>query len=213
MSRIEIFDRRGSISIRQDKDKHTAYISITPVTDSGMFGGGSSIVDRSLNSLLTKGISLGSSDWMSEDPHQWFARSSTSGKSLYAHMPVTGVHISQGVDMTIAKTLSDDFLVSAFGDMPVRIILSGVNFYGGGTDCRAGFSTIQKQQVLDFYEENKLSASSRNRVDLSITPASAPKSGTFRCALIGMETMNPLNEQEAVIPAYSYKLQLIGVRR
>ena len=211
MRRIEIFDRRGSISIHKDKDKHTAYISITPVQDSvaTSLGGGA----RTLDSIMKKGLSLGSSDWISEDPHQWFSRSGTSGKSLYAHMPVTGVHISQGVDMTIAKTLSDDFLVSAFGDMPVRIILTGVNFYGGDLNCRDGISSLQKQQVLDFYEANKLSRSSRNRVDIAITPSSAPKSGTFRCALIGMETMNPLSEQEAMIPAYSYKLQLVGVRR
>jgi hypothetical protein len=66
---------------------------------------------------------------------------------------------------------------------------------------------------MDFYEKNKLSTNINNRIDLSITPAASPNSGTFRCILVKMTATAPIRDGQGVIPAYTYELNLIGVRR
>lgn len=128
---------------------------------------------------------------------------------LYATMPVTGVVVQQGVDMSISKTLNSDFLVSEFGDHPVQITLAGINFFGM---CNGG-AKEQHKQIMDFYEKWKLSSNIYNRVDVSITPSASPNSGAFRCVLMKMRTTAPGMDGQGLAAAYKYEMNLIGVRR
>lgn len=191
-NKLQVFDPAGGVSFQSIPVKNSAFISITPVKASRYY-------NESKNDSL---FSDGSSNVTGRG---------NNGTALYAHMPITGVHIAQGVDMSIAKTLNADFVVSEFGDVPVQITLAGVNFYGDIT-C-GGIGSLQHKQVMDFYEANKLSTNVNNRIDLSITPAASPNSGTFRCVLCKMRTSTPIKDGQGTVPAYTYELSLIGVRR
>jgi len=182
--RIQIFPEAGGISFADVKDSNTAYVTVTPV-----------LVKSSSKSIKTR--ATGSSG------------NKKNASALFAHMPITGIVINQGVDMSISKTLNSDFLVSEFGDHPVQITLAGIDFYG---TCE-GSNQEQHKQIMDFYEQNKLSANINNRIDISITPASSPNSGAFRCILMKMRTTAPAMEGQGLTPAYRYEMNLIGVRR
>jgi len=181
--RIRVFNQTGGISFQPIPDANTSFLTITPVRTAQYFREGTTVGGTNEAGRL---------------------------RALYAHMPVTGVHIQQSVDMSIAKTLNADFLVSEFGDAPVQIMLQGVNFYGNVV-CSGG--SMQHKQIMDFYEANKLSANIKNRIDISITPSVSPKSGVFRCVLFKLKTQTPIKEGQGIIPAYTYELDLIGVRR
>lgn len=196
--KLQIFDMAGGLSFQSVQSKHSAFLTITPVRASRYY----------------------SDDRAAWDPSTVFGSqvldltrtaSGNDGSALYAHMPTTGVKIAQGVDMSIAKTLNLDFVISEFGDVPVQIVLSGINFYGDVT-CQ-GLGKVQHKQIMDFYEANKLSTNVNNRIDISITPAASPNSGSFRCALIKMVTATPAREGQGLVPAYTYEMNLIGVRR
>lgn len=135
----------------------------------------------------------------------------TEKEALYGNLPVSGLTIDQAVDHSIAKTLNKDFVISEFGDTPVQIGLNGVSFYGdcdGGTD---GWGN-DKEQILDFYEKNKLSANPKARLKLSITPGKT-ESGTFVCVLTKMRAVGPLLDKSGSVPVYSYNITLIGVKQ
>ena len=193
-NRFAVFDQSGGISIQKFKNDNSAFLTMTPVTTTHYYGDDDDVSWEPSAVFGSPVIGLGN-----------------KSTALYAHMPITGVNIVQGVDMSIAKTLNMDFVVSEFGDVPVQITLSGVNFYGNVT-CR-GIGNTQSKQVLDFYEANKLSTDINNRIDLSITPAASPSSGAFRCILVKMKSTTPLRGGQGVVPAYTYELSLIGVRR
>ena len=182
--RIQIFPETGGISFADVKDSNIAYVTITPV-----------LMKSSSKSI--KARATGSSG------------NSKNTSALFANMPITGVVINQGVDMSISKTLNSDFLVSEFGDHPVQITLAGIDFYG---TCEGGRQE-QHKQIMDFYEQNKLSTNINNRIDISITPASSPNSGAFRCILMKLRTTAPAMEGQGLTPAYRYEMNLIGVRR
>ena len=128
--------------------------------------------------------------------------------ALYGSMPVSGLSVDQGVDHTISKTLGNDFLVSEFGDIPVQIGMSGVNFFGSCIDLDWG---MQNNQALDFYEKYKLSAAPDARLELSLT-GSKTQSGIFTCVLTKMRAVGPAVEKAGSVPLYTYNLTLIGVR-
>ena len=136
------------------------------------------------------------------------SQSSTTDK-LYAYMPVTGVLVNQSVDMSISKTLNSDFLVSEFGDHPVQITLTGIDFFGATCDSEQK----KHQQILDFYQKWKLSTNINNRIDVSITQAASPVNGAFRCILMKMKTTAPGMDGQGLAPVYRYEIDLIGVRR
>ena len=198
MARLQIFNMAGGVSFQTIPTQNSAFITITPVKASRYYSDDQSAWDPStvfgsqVLDLTKTGIG-------------------NSSSALYAHMPITNIKISQGVDMSIAKTLNMDFVITEFGDVPVQIVLSGVNFYGDVT-CR-GIGKVQDKQVMDFYEANKLSTNVNNRIDISITPAASPNSGTFRCALVKMTNTTPVKAGQGVVPAYTYEMSMIGVRR
>lgn len=192
--KFSIFDPSGGISIQTLKNNNTAFLTMTPVTTTHYYGDDDDVSWEPSAVFGSPVIALGN-----------------KSTALYAHMPLTGVNIVQGVDMSIAKTLNMDFVVSEFGDIPVQITLSGVDFYGNVT-CR-GIGNTQSKQVMDFYEANKLSSGINNRIDISITPAASPSSGAFRCILIKMKSTTPIRSGQSIVPAYTYELSLIGVRR
>jgi len=191
-NKIQVFDPAGGISFQSIPVKESAFITITPVRSNKYYNDSSS----------TNIFRMGDSNVTGRG---------NKGSALYAHMPITGVHIAQGVDMSISKTLNADFLVAEFGDNPVQITLAGVNFYGDIT-CN-GIGNVQHKQIMDFYERNKLSADIKNRIDISVTPASSPNSGAFRCVLVRMRSSTPIKDGQGTVPAYTYELSLIGVRR
>lgn len=194
MRKFPIFEQAGGISIQSLKTNNSAFLTITPVVTSRRYGDDDSVSWDPSSVFGSEVIALGNDK-----------------TALYAHMPITGVNISQGVDMSIAKTLNADFLVSEFGDVPVQITLSGVNFYGFIGCNKRGIT--QHQQIMDFYEKNKLSANSGNRIDISITPAVSPNSGAFRCVLCKLRISTPIKDGQGMLPAYTYEMSLIGVRR
>ena len=138
--------------------------------------------------------------------------------ALFAYMPVTGMTIDQGVDASITKTLNDDFLVTAFGDVPVQIVLNGINFFDLENDCimkNEDINKLRQKQIMAFYERWKLSANIRNRLDISIVPANkgVDSGNTFVCALIKMRASAPIIDKSGSVPAYRYNMTLIGVRQ
>lgn len=214
MGRLQIFDPSGGLSVQNMKNRNSAFMTITPVMNSnnkvwydemthpGSDDAGFDIDDPFGNTVASSFKAVAGFNMIGRG---------NGSSALYANMPITGVNITQGVDMSIAKTLNADFVVSEFGDSPVQISLSGINFYGN-ISCN-GIGLLQNKQVMDFYEANKLSTDIGNRLDISITPAASPRSGTFRCILVKMKSTTPISQQQAVTPAYSYEMSLIGVRR
>ena len=117
---------------------------------------------------------------------------------LDASAPVTGVSIEQHVDASVTKSLASDFLVSAFGDRPVSINISGM--------CLLGCSN-SNSSLIDFYKRNKLSADPRARVKVGISING--KTQTFVCVLVSMTITGTAKLNEA--GACSYSLSMLGV--
>lgn len=135
----------------------------------------------------------------------------TETEALYGNLPVSGLTIDQAVDHSIAKTLNKDFVISEFGDTPVQIVMNGVSFYGECTGSTDGWGN-NNEQIMDFYEKNKLSKDPKARLKLSITPGKT-ESGTFTCVLIKMRAVGPLLDKNGSVPVYSYNITLIGVKQ
>jgi len=128
---------------------------------------------------------------------------------MYGNMPASGLTVDQGVDHSITKTLSKDFLISEWGDVPVQITMNGVSFYG--TACGTDWGKAN-EQALDFYENYKLSAHPEKRLHLTITEGKS-NSNSFICVLTKMRAVGPALDKQGTVPLYSYNMSLIGVRR
>ena len=135
---------------------------------------------------------------------------------LTGAMPVTGLHIQEGVDFSITKSLSQDFLVAAFGDSPVTIMLRGISFdevpeclpSNQTTGADGKTTTAQQDRAMEFYDRYKLSADIENRVDIGISTTNI----SYRCALIAMEVQKA-GDGTGNQNLYSYTIKLIGVRK
>ena len=135
----------------------------------------------------------------------------TQPQAMFGNLPVSGLTIDQGVDHNIYKTLNRDFVISEFGDTPVQIVMNGVSFYGDCKDGDDGWGN-NKEQIMDFYEQNKLSKDPKARFTLSITPGKTD-SGTFTCVITKMRAIGPAMDKQGSVPLYSYNITLIGVRK
>ena len=154
----------------------------------------------SLTKNMEKQDSYQDPDADSEQPKQ----------ALFGNLPVSGLTVDQAVDHTISKTLNRDFVISEFGDTPVQIVMNGVSFYGDCEGAADGWGNTN-EQIMDFYEKNKLSKDPSARFTLSITPGQT-ECGTFTCVLIKMKAIGPAMERQGTVPVYSYNITLIGVR-
>lgn len=135
----------------------------------------------------------------------------TNKSYLTGAMPVTGIQISEGVDYSLTKSLSQDFLLSAFGDAPVTIVLRGISFDEVPVclpTTQAASGNSQQDRAMEFYDKYKLSADISNRVDIGISTTSI----SYRCALVNMEAQKS-GEGNGNQNIYNYTLKLIGVRK
>ena len=122
-----------------------------------------------------------------------------------ANAPQTGIRIKQLTDHSVNKALGGDFLLNSFGDTPVDIQLSGLNFFA--MKCDLGVSQPTDDDILQFYDDNKVSANPGRRLDITINSGKSGK--LFRCALIGMQAQSA-SDPEFVNILYTYTLSLIG---
>ena len=129
---------------------------------------------------------------------------SNESKVYLANAPMTGISIKRLTDHTITKSLGGDFLLAAFGDTPDEIRLSGLNFFG--IKCPTGASQATYDDIMDFYERNKVSTNPRRRLDITFSSATR----VFRCALIGMDAKSSGDPEYANV-LYTYTLSLVGV--
>lgn len=123
---------------------------------------------------------------------------------LVTTAPVTGVKITQQVDFNLTKTFGRDFLIATFGDQPVNIALEGLNIYN--SDCNS-LVTGQTNQIVAFYNANKVSTNLKQRVDVGIYGVGATKA--FRCALVGLSVS--ADGGSASSGVYGYRLVMLGV--
>ena len=124
--------------------------------------------------------------------------------------PKTGIVIKRLTDHNVTKSLGGDFLLSTFGDAPVDIQLSGLNIFA--TKCDLGLGTPEYDDIMDFYEKNKVSTNPKKRIDITVSSGASKPGKVFRCALIRM-TAQSANDPEISNLLYTYSLSLIGVRR
>lgn len=128
---------------------------------------------------------------------------------LTGAMPITGLHIQEGVDFSITKALDQDFFIAAFGDSPVTIIMRGISFDKVPTCLPTPQGQSSKQdRAMEFYDKYKLSTDINNRVDIGISTTDI----SYRCALIAMEAQKS-GEGAGSQSVYSYTMKLIGARK
>ena len=123
---------------------------------------------------------------------------------LFASAPVTGVKITQTVDYSITKALDKDFLIAAFGDQPVSIVLEGLSIYATSPDNY----TPDADALPNFYKEYRISKNQDSRVKVGIAGLNSG-GAAFTCAVVGLE----MSASSSTISSGlgSYKLILIGV--
>ena len=130
------------------------------------------------------------------------------------YAPVTGVSIQQLTDFSVTKSLSRDFLVAAFGDTPVKITLSGVDFFNIN-GCNILDSTTgagSNDQIMEFYKKNRISTDRTKRFDIAIATSDKGTVG-FRCVIIGLDAQNKAASDGLNNVMYNYTMSLIGVDR
>ena len=135
-----------------------------------------------------------------------------SDEILLGMVPVTGVRISQLTDFSVTKSLDRDFLVATFGDTPTRIQLDGLTFFNLN-GCTFTGSKGEKQQIMNFYKENRLSTDITKRIDISIASGAGEVPVAFRTVLVGLDTVNKSTEAGLSNVMANYTMTLIGVER
>ena len=130
------------------------------------------------------------------------------------YAPVTGVSIQQLTDFSVTKSLSRDFLIAAFGDTPVKITLSGVDFFNINgcniLDSKTGAGS--NDQIMDFYRKNRISTDRTKRFDIAIATSDKNTVG-FRCVITGLDAQNKASSDGLNNVMYNYTMFLIGVDR
>lgn len=136
------------------------------------------------------------------------------GPKLYmANAPTSGIRIQRLTDHSINKSLGGDFLINVFGDTPDDIQLSGLNFFA--YKCGDILKTAEYDDIMDFYDQNKVSTDRSKRIDVTIANSGtdAKKPGqVFRCALIKL-TAQSSSEPDFSNVLYTYTLSLVGVAK
>ena len=132
---------------------------------------------------------------------------------LLARAPVTSVDVSQITDFSITKSLDYDFLVTTFGDTPTKIEIQGISFFNLNGCALNPSSNTAHQQIMTFYDKNKLSANLSARFDVAIAPVSKNKASVFRCVIVGLRVGNNAGRQEGPNVSYTYTLSLVGVKK
>lgn len=125
-------------------------------------------------------------------------------KVITATAPVTGVRVMQRVDFSITKSLSRDFLISAFGDQPVQIVISGMSIYAASCPDDGDSSNA----IPKFYRQNRISTDLDKRVQVGIAGLGS-SSQAFNCAVVGLDLES--NSENAQSGTNTYTLTLVGV--
>lgn len=137
-----------------------------------------------------------------------------SDQIMLARAPITAVDIQQITDYSITKSLDNDFLITTFGDTPVKIELRGINIYNLN-GCSLSDTQTDKRQILAFYRKNKVSTDLDARFDLAIAGGPNETTSVFRCVIVSLRIMN--NGQHNGIPTshmmYDYAMVLVGAAR
>lgn len=139
-------------------------------------------------------------------PGTAFITIATLDTIIQATAPLTGVSIKMATDTSITKALNKDFLISAFGDQPVDITISGMQITYIPKDCKQS----DNQSVMTFYHTNKVSVNATNRIDVSIT-AGGNTAKVFTCALLNLDI-----EADTKGSEYGYclyKVKMLGVAK
>lgn len=139
----------------------------------------------------------------------------TSINTLLASAPATSISIQQLTDFSITKALDNDFLVTAFGDTPVKIELKGINIIGiDNCYLEEKNSETVKTQILDFYAKHKVSADLQARFDVAISNGPNQPASCFRCVIVALNVVNSNQSGvNAIHKMYDYSLSLIGVSK
>jgi hypothetical protein len=132
-----------------------------------------------------------------------------------ATTPSTAINIQQLTDFSLTKSLDNDFLVTAFGDTPVKIELKGINIIGIDNCYLDGSrSEAARSQILEFYDKNKVSSDHTARFDVAISNGPRQKASCFRCVIVGLNVSNSNQSGvNAVNKMYDYSMSLIGVKK
>ena len=142
---------------------------------------------------------------MSDVQSEAFITLADLGTVISAKAPATGVDIKMATDSTITKALNKDFLITAFGDQPVYITISGMQITYVPGDCEG--VTNEKKSVMDFYVQNKVSNDPSKRIDVSIIAGG--NSHAFKCAIMNLDIQN--DTQGSEYGFCRYKITLVGV--
>lgn len=130
---------------------------------------------------------------------------SSSSTILIATAPMLGITIEERADCNVTKALDGNFLITSFGDSPVKINITGMNILKkicNNTDE----STYTSMSA--FFDKNKVSADVHKRIKLIIA-TSYSETKSYVCAIIGYDTVFREDDNEFGINTYS--LHLIGV--
>lgn len=141
--------------------------------------------------------------------------SKVGGKSyLLAKAPVKGVDIRQLTDFSVTKSLDYDFLVTTFGDTPTQIEISGLSFFNLNGCPLSAQSASDHDQIMNFYDKNKISSNLSARFDVAVAPVSRSKTSVFRCVIVGLRVTNSASgPEQAGNISYNYTLSLVGVKK
>ena len=109
----------------------------------------------------------------------WADAGNALGNVLMSTAPADQIRIEEGVDFTLSKALSGDFLIATFGHKPVTITISGFDIYND--PCLK----TQVPTVQGFYDRWNVHVNKAARINLGMAGSSG--AGTaYRCVLVSL---------------------------
>ena len=121
-----------------------------------------------------------------------------NSETVFQQAPVTGIRIEQQVDFSLAKTMSGNFNLVTFQDLPVTITIQGLrSLY---KPCQGQES---KESIGQIYK--KMKASGANQI-VQITIGATKE--VYKAAIVALTQMS-LPEAPGIL---TYNLTLFGVR-
>ena len=123
--------------------------------------------------------------------------------------PATGVSVVQKVDYNITKGMTGDFLAAAFGDMPIPLVITGLQIYRATPGC-ADNSKDTTSSVSAFYSRNKFSVDNTKRITMSLKAAKDGEVEVYTCVLLELTMTGSGKGTESGY--YEYSMSLVGVK-
>jgi hypothetical protein len=136
----------------------------------------------------------------------WADAGDALGAVLMSTAPASRIRITEGVDYTLSKSLSGDFLVSTFGHKPLTIEIDGFDIFYDRCKVAADKPTVQA-----FYDKWNVHVNKDARINVGMAGASG--AGTaYRCVLVALTRSTDAVSGLDTEGVGSYNMVLLGAQ-